>query len=198
VDPVSSRPACQIRNHPGSRTCCTTLARSARIASRPVASFTVPASRPVITVHTWIRQALTRKKPHLWNIGPVITGPMFHRAGWCASRWPHGPRRPLQALSFAAGGCREPAGKTGLGHLEPGHIFTGPGGGSGPSPRAPDLPPGPDTPPKSADECGKPDRGGCAAAGIGRWRTRLLDRCPRPVRRETSTTKVTGGPHPGS
>ena len=57
---------------------------------------------------------------------------MFHRVGCWGSHWPHGPRRPLQALGFAAGGCREPSGRTGLGHLEPGHIFTGRCGGSGP------------------------------------------------------------------
>jgi len=85
------------RTRAGSRTHCTTLARSARTASRPAGSFSRPASRPVITVHARIRQAPTRKKPHLWNIGPVITGLMFHRAGCCGSHWPHGPRRPLSS-----------------------------------------------------------------------------------------------------
>jgi len=66
------------------------------------------------------------KKPHRCHIGPAATAPMSHRAGCCASHWPHGPRRPPW---FAAGGYREPPGKTGLGQLEPGHIFTRPGAG---------------------------------------------------------------------
>jgi site-specific DNA recombinase len=36
---------------------------------------------------------------------PPITGPTFHRVGCCGSHWSHGPRRPLQALWFAVGGC---------------------------------------------------------------------------------------------
>jgi len=33
--------------------------------------------------------------------GPVISGPVPHRAGHCASRWPHGPQRPLQARAVS-------------------------------------------------------------------------------------------------
>ncbi len=62
-----------------------------------------------MTGHAWIWRELTRKKPYRWNIGPVITGPMFHRVGCCASHWPHGRDGPFRLLGFAAGGCREPS-----------------------------------------------------------------------------------------
>jgi hypothetical protein len=42
--------------------------------------------------------------------------------------------RAATAPWFAAGGCRGLPGKTGLGHLEPSHIFTRPGAGFRASP----------------------------------------------------------------
>jgi hypothetical protein len=58
--------------------------------------------------------------PARCSSGPVVTGPAFHRAAGCASRWPH---MPLQTLGFAAGGC------PGLLSCFQAVVFPGPGQG---------------------------------------------------------------------
>ena len=97
--------------------------------------------------------------PARCSSGPAITGPVLHRAGGCASRWPHGPQWPLQARSFATGGCaacRRASGCCGQG--------TGPGGPGFPC--TPNPRPSPDPPPKPAGEYDK----------TGKWMISAADR----------------------
>jgi len=72
------------------------------------------------------------------------TAPMAHRAGSMRSYVPEGRlsritlvTRATPAPWLAAGGYREPSGKTGPGHLEPGRIFYGAGAGFRASPAHP-------------------------------------------------------------
>jgi len=137
ADPVHARATRRVRN--GLR------AAPAEHRSHDQPLIVQPAAVPVHHLRHQ-RGSAERVRPHparartgadRWNIGPHQTGPVEHRAGDCASRWPHRPRRPLQALDFAAGGC--PAGPSAV-------VFPRPGAAVPGFPAPPDLPPGPDPP----------------------------------------------------
>jgi hypothetical protein len=84
--------------------------------------------------------------PARCSSGPAITGPALHRAGGCASRWPHGPQRPLQAR--VAAGARAACRRASACYVQ----------GTGPGVQGftvPPDPPLPDPPPEPASKTGK-------------------------------------------
>jgi hypothetical protein len=136
----------------------------------------------------------SKKKPYPWNVGPVITGPMFHRVGCCGSHWPHGPRRPLRTPQLAVGGCREPSGRRAWDILGPGHIFRAGAGVPG-LPRTPDPPLKRRTPPPGvagALPCGGRDVHRRGRGDHALTMTAMASRRARPDRCTVSTLPFTG------